>query len=172
MGLDTSIYLKIKSKITKKEVFRVSVAYWRKYWGLTTTLLEVARRKEYWTPFSEAEIEGDWETNCEPDVIFAFNETITKLLFDYNADEWSQSLWGNDEARSYTAQQLSSLFIAESIIRDGIENLDYNFERFQILYNRENSYREDYPPLTEETFKNVIEKPRLYEYVIEFENSY
>lgn len=179
MGLDTSIDLGIRNKKTG-EIVSAGVAYWRKYYGLTRTLLDIARRTEHWKAYNgeelnavyESETTQDFETTCRPSVLNAWIKEITELFLDPDASEWMDCLWDSVHARGYTARQLEGLLVAESIVR--YEFSEYTLEKFQELYDAETNewhYNRD-NPITDKFIAEVLKNPNDYEWIVYFENSY
>ena len=170
MGLDTSIILCLKEKNSPTPICAVSVAYWRKYYSLTRTLLYIARQEENWLR-PEMEQDCDYMTTCRPLVLSDWIEAITNLLRDSEADEWYNSIWGAVDARGYTARQLEGVLKAESVVK-GIN--EYSLEIYKELYDEETREwllkREN--PLTDELIAKIIANPEAYEWYVEFENSY
>lgn len=170
MGLDTSIILGLKEKGSANPICAVSVAYWRKYYGLTNTLFHIARQEENWLR-PELEQDCDYMTTCRPRVLSDWIEEITNLLRDPEADEWYNSIWGSVHARGYTARQLEGILKAESIVNKINE---YSLEVYKELYDEETHEwllkREN--PFTDELVEKIVTNPEAYEWYVEFENSY
>lgn len=172
MGLDTTITLSLRNKKTEEEVASVEVAYWRKYWGLTLTLLHIAREEpNWWNERKDRESEDDFLTTCNPCVLTDWIEKITELLKNPEANEWSDSLWGSVCARGYTARQLEDILIAESIINSMNA---YSLELCSDLFEKStDAYFKRINPFKDEKLINEVENnPRDFEWLVELENSY
>lgn len=183
MGLDTSIILGLRKKSMATPFVEVFIAYWRKYYGLTRTLLFTAREEDKWRAQEDTFICGrnpweeetcsDYLTTCNSSVLTSWIEEITTLLRDKEADEWSDSIWEDVRARGYTARQLENILIAESICSMSIN--EYALELYKELYDEET--REWFPRgrkelFEETTIKEILEHPDDYVWDVIFENSY
>lgn len=176
MGLDTSVYLKIRHKRLNVEILSVPVAYWRKYFGLTTHFLEIARDPDrgYWIPANDEELEVDYITTCKSLVLRDYIVAIAHNIVYNDSPYWTQSFWGVEESRVHTAQQLSTLILADSICSTRMEDIRYWVDDLEALWNTAYYYKNPIPafPLTETVISEIEKHPENFEFVVVFENSY
>lgn len=123
MGLDFSIYVKLKNKRTGDER-DFELAYWRKCYGIRDMIVEVAMndRVKHKDNFQDVDI------ICDPTVIHDINEHLIEELGNLNSSYWTDSIWTPFETREQTLHNLAAMLSFEDWLYGKCELDDISFE--------------------------------------------
>lgn len=116
IGLDLSIYAKIKDKRTG-QIYPVELAYWRKAYGIRRMLVTVAEHFKINHPDNYEDV----QIHCNT---FALDTIITNFLSalpDYDSDYWTDSIWTQTETRDITLDQLKTLLLFKSWLNGDVD---------------------------------------------------
>ena len=156
MGQDYIISLAIRDKETKNNKYIISIAYWRKAFGVTNAMQDIARKPIHFISAVE-----DYLTVSSTSVLKDVEKVIISNLNNLDNEIWTYSgVFTPIEVRNTSVHNLANILAADEWITNPENN-----DAYDLMWEEGYDY-------IEVAFKDYLENKDKYEIVIIFENSY
>ena len=156
MGQDYIISLAIRDKETKNNKYIINIAYWRKAFGVTNAMQDIARK-----PIHLISAEEDYLTISSTSVLKDVEKVIISNLNNLDNEIWTYSgVFTPIEVRNTSVHNLANILAAEEWITN-----PENEDAYDLMWEDNASY-------SPSTLEDYLKNKDKYEVVVIFENSY